>query len=145
MLIDDVKRAGILAVVCSLLSSIAIAGGTLRLGEIDPLLRQRPALRDFLESSLDLYDTVMAAVRLGPQFEHLSGARIGPYLVQGRPKRPRGGKSVEVVLCTDARFLDETGKVAADETKATRVDKKLTAVMLREVGSLPPIPACPEK
>jgi len=29
--------------------------------------------------------------------------------------------------------------------KATRVEEKLTAVMIREVGSLPAVPTCPEK
>src|SRR5882724_12623804 len=91
----------------ALAPSLSIAGGTVGLGEIDPLLRQKPALRDFLTTSLDLNDTVMAAIRFGPQFEHLSGGRMGPYMVEARPKGSKGGSSVELVLCTEARFVDE--------------------------------------
>ncbi len=70
---------------------------------------------------------------------------MGPYMIEARPKGSKGGSPVELVLCTDARFVDETGKVVESEAKATRVEEKLTAVMLREVGSLPAIPTCPEK
>jgi Ran GTPase-activating protein (RanGAP) involved in mRNA processing and transport len=132
-----------------LLVSLAIptasmAGGTVGFGDIDPLLRRRPALRDFLLSSLELQSTVMAAVRLGPHFEHLSGARVGPYLLQGKPKGSKDAEPLEVVLCTHFRFLDADGKVAADETKATRIDEQLTVVMIREAHSKPAVPSCPE-
>jgi hypothetical protein len=139
------RGACIFTLVWVLAPSLSIAGGTVGLGDIDPLLRQKPAVRDFLISSLDLNDTVMAAIRFGPQFEHLSGGRMGPYMIEARPKGSKGGSPVELVLCTDARFVDETGKVVESQMKATRVEEKLTAVMLREVGTLPAIPTCPEK
>ena len=139
------KVACIIGLGWVLAPSLSIAGGTVGLGEIDSLLRQKPALRDFLTSSLDLNDTAMAAVRFGPHFEHLSGGRMGPYLVEARPKGSKGGKPVELVLCTDARFVDEAGEVVANEMKATRVEEKLTVIILREVGSQPAIPECPEK
>ena len=125
--------------------SLSIAGGTVSLGEIDPLLRQQPALREFLTTSLDLNDTVMAAIRFGPQFEHLNGGRMGPYMIEARPKGSKAGRPVELILCTEARFVDEAGRVVESEVKATRVEEKLTAVMIREVGSLPAVPTCPEK
>jgi hypothetical protein len=128
---------------CLVFPSSSTAGGTVGLAEIEPLLRQRPALRDFLTSSLELDNTVMAAVRLGSHFEHLGGARVGPYLLQGKPKGSKKGEPLEVVLCTQSRFLDAAGKVAADETKAARVDEQLTVVMLRETHSVPAIPGCP--
>jgi hypothetical protein len=139
------KAPRIILLACALAPSTCIAGGTVGLSEIDPLLWQRPGLRNFLTSSLDLSDTVMAAVRFGPQFEHLSGARMGPYMIEARPKGSKDGRPVELVLCTDARFLDESGKVVESEINATRVEEKLTAIMVREVGSLPAIPSCPEK
>jgi hypothetical protein len=120
------------------------AGGTVGLHDVDPLLRQRPALRDFLISSLDLESTVMAAVRLGPHFEHLGGARVGPYMLEGRPKGSKGGDPLEIVLCTHVRFLDAAGKVPLDETKATRIDEQLAVVMIRESHSRPAVPSCPE-
>jgi hypothetical protein len=94
---------------------------------------------------LDQNETVMAAVRFGPHFEHLSGSRMGPYIIEARPRGSKDGNPLEIVLCTDARFLDESGHVVQDETSATRVEEHLTAVMLREVGSAPAIPSCPEK
>jgi len=120
------------------------AGGTVGLDEVDRLLRQQPSLRSFLMSSLELESTVMAAVRLGPQFQHLGGARAGPYLIQGRPKGSKDGEPLEVVLCTHVRFLDAEGKVPADETEATRVEERLTVVMLREAHSKAAFPSCPE-
>ena len=135
----------IVTLLLGLAPSLAIAGGTLDLGDIDPLLRQKPALREFLVSSLDLDATVMAAVRFGPEFEHLSGARMGPYVIEARPKGSKGGTPLEVILCTDARFLDDEGKAIESDMKATRVEETLTAVMLRELGSSPAVPTCPQK
>jgi hypothetical protein len=103
-----------------------VAVGTVGLNEIDPLLREKPAIRAFLLSSLDLDDTVMAAVRLGPHFEHLGGVWMGPYMIQGRPKGSKDGVPLEVVLCTDARFLDQSGHAVEDETSAVRVEEHLS-------------------
>jgi hypothetical protein len=91
----------ILSLALVLAPVLCVAGGTVGLNEIDPLLREKPAIRAFLLSSLNLDDTVMAAVRFGPHFEHLGGARMGPYLLQGRPKGPKDGTPLEIVLCTD--------------------------------------------
>ena len=124
--------------------SASRAGGTVGLDEVDRLLRQRPNLRSFLMSSLQLENTVMAAVRLGPHFEHLGGARVGPYLVEGRAKGSKDGEPLEIVLCTHVQFLDAEGKVAAEETEATHVEEQLTVVMLREAHSKPALPSCPE-
>ena len=123
----------------------SIAGGTLGLNEIDGLLRQKPALREFLTSSLDLSDTVMAAVRFGSHFEHLGGGRMGPYMIEARPKATKERIPIQVVLCTDARFLDGSGNVAENEMKAVRVEEKLTAVMLREIDARPAVPEGPGK
>jgi hypothetical protein len=139
------KRACIVIFTWLSAPTFSIAGGTVGLADIDPLLRQKPALREFLASSLDLNDTVMAAIRFGPQFEHLSGGRMGPYMIEAWPKGSKGGSAIELVLCTDARFVDEAGKVVESDIKAARVEEKLTAVMLREIGSLPAVPTCPEK
>ena len=137
------KVRGIILLASVVMPSTCLAGGTIGLGDIDPLLRQKPAVRAFLTSSLDLDNTVMAAVRFGPQFEHLSGGRMGPYMIEARPKGGKGATPLEVVLCTDSRFLDEAGRVVESEEKAVRVEERLTAVMLREIGSRPSVPSCP--
>ena len=63
-------------------------------------------------SSLDMDTTVMAAVRFGSHVKHLGGAHMGPYMIQARPKTPKDASAIEIVLCTDARFFDASGKVA---------------------------------
>jgi hypothetical protein len=68
---------------------------------------------------------------------------MGPYMIEARPKGGKGASPLEVVLCTDSRFLDEAGRVVESEEKAVRVEERLTAVMLREIGSRPSVPSCP--
>ena len=131
------------ALVLVLVPGVCIGGGTVNFAEIDPLLQQKPEIRNFLLSSLDMDSTVMAAVRFGSQLKHLGGTRMGPYMIQARPKAPKDALPVEVVLCTDARFFDASGKETEDETNAVRLEEKLSVVMLRQVNSAPAIPNCP--
>ena len=138
------------AQVCSLIAAgclaaadVAVAGGTISLDELEPLLRQKPEIQAFLMSSLEMDRTAMAAVRLGSHFKALGGTRVGPYLIQARPKTPGNSRVLEVVLCTDARFFDESEKETEDEANAVRLVEKLTVVMLRELDAAPPIPSCP--
>ena len=121
---------------------VCIGGGTINLAEIDSLLRQKPQVRNFLMSSLDMDNTVMAALRFGSHTK-LGGAHMGPYMIRARPKTPKDASALEVVLCTDARFFDAAGKVTEDEINAVRLEEKLTVVMLREGNSAPAIPNCP--
>lgn len=133
----------VIAVACIAIPAVSIGGGTVSLAEIDPLLRQKPLIRAFLISSLDMDATVMAAVRFGSHVKGLGGARMGPYIIQARPKTPKDASPLEVVLCTDARFFDASGKTTQDETSAVRFEEKLNLVMLREFNSAPAIPNCP--
>ena len=132
----------LLLLVCVLVPGVCLGGGTLSLAEIDSLLRQKPSIRNFLMSSLDMDDTVMAAIRFGPHTK-LGGTRMGPYVIQARPKTPKGASPLEVVLCTDARFFDASGRVTEDEINAVRLEEKLTFVILRDLNSVPAIPNCP--
>jgi len=122
---------------------VCAGAGTVSFSEIDPLLAQKPHIRMFLLSTLDMDGTVMAAVRFGSHFKYLGGARMGPYIIQARPKTPKNANPIEVVLCTDARFLDASGKVTQDEANAAHLAETLTVVMLRDVNSSPAIPSCP--
>ncbi len=135
----------LLLVAFALLPGTCLAGGTVRLEEVEPLLRQAPTVRALLMSSLDLDDTVIAAVRFGSHVGRLGGARVGPYTIHGRPKGSNGGSALEIVLCTRARFFDESGKAIESEIDAVRVEERLTAVMLRESKSAPAIPTCPDE
>ncbi len=128
---------------CVLIPSVCAGAGTVGLADIEPLLRQKPQITTFLMSSLDMDATVMAAVRFGAHVKHLGGARMGPYIIQARPKTSKDALPIEVVLCTDARFIDASGRVTEDEMNAVRLEEKLTVVLLREVNSAPAIPNCP--
>jgi Ran GTPase-activating protein (RanGAP) involved in mRNA processing and transport len=123
--------------------AICLGAGTVGLGEVESLLQQKPAIRNFLVSTLDMDPTVMAAVRFGSHIPHLGGARMGPYMVQVRPKSPKDAPPLELVICTDARFFDASGNRTDDEMKAVRLEEKLTVVMLRQINSAPAIPECP--
>ncbi len=103
---------------CVMLPGVCIGGGTVNLAEIDPLLRQKPEVRSFLMSSLDMDSTVMSAVRFGSHVRHLGGAHMGPYMIQARPRIPKDALPIEVVLCTQARFFDGSGKLIQDEMNA---------------------------
>ena len=137
------KRICIAILAWAMAPALSVAGGSVGLADIDPLLRQKPALREFLASSLKLDDTAMAAIRFGPHVKHLGGARMGPYTIQAHPKTSRNAAPIEIVLCTDARFFDSSGQAVQDETNAVRLEEKLTVVMLREINSAPASPNCP--
>lgn len=133
----------IIVLIATLRPDICIGGGTVGFADIDPLLRQKPQVRNFLMSTLDMNSTVLAAVRFGTHVKYLGGARMGPYMIQARPKSSKDAPPLEVILCTDARFFDASGKMTEDEVNAVRLEEKLTVVMLREVNSAPAIPSCP--
>jgi hypothetical protein len=125
------------------LPGVCLAAGTVTLADIDPLLRQRPQLRELLLSSFDMDPTVTAALRFGSHVRYLGGAHAGPYIIRAKPKAPHDAAALEIVICTDTRFFDPSGKATEDEANAARLEETFTAVMLREAGSKPPIPGCP--
>ena len=132
-----------LVVLLAALPGVCVAAGTVTLADIDPLLQQEPLVRSFLMSSFDMDPTVTAALRFGSHVKYLGGAHAGPYIVIARPKAPKDAAPLEIVLCTDTRFFDPSGRPTEDEANAARLEEKLTAVMLRETGSKPAIPSCP--
>jgi hypothetical protein len=119
-----------------------IAGGTLSTSELHPLMEQMPAVRDFLRSSLHLSESAYAEVRLGPEFRNLTGARMGPYMIDA--KTTKDGTPLVVVLCTSVQFLDSKGRKLPDARiiQATSIEEKLTGVMLRQQGDDTAQPPC---
>lgn len=118
--------------VAFIIPGMSFAGGTLSTNELDSLMGQMPAVRDLLRSNLRLSESAYAAVRFGPDFINLSGARMGPYTIDARSTKD--GKPLVVVLCTSARFLDERGRKLPDVriTQAASIEEKLTGVILRQ-------------
>ena len=131
----------LLPVVTGAVAGPCFAGATLGTNELEILLRQQPAVHEALESSIKLSETAYAETRLGPHFAHLGGARVGPYTVRGMLKQSH--KEIELVLCTEADFIDAGGAKLTEAVfeNAVRVEERLTAVVLRERSD--PRPACP--
>jgi hypothetical protein len=132
-----------LALALAIVPGVTLSQGTVKLADLDTLLRQKPQIHAFLTSAYTLDPSATAAVRFGPQFKNLGGARMGPYTIRARPKTPRNAAALEIVLCTEARFFDASGKETSDQFGAARVEERLAAMMLREAGSKPAIPSCP--
>lgn len=111
---------------------LSVAGGTLGTRELDPLMAQMPAVRDFLRSNLRLSESSYAEIRLGADFINLSGARIGPYTIDA--KSTKDDKPLVVVLCTSARFFDSKGQELPETriVQAVSIKEKLAGVLLRE-------------
>lgn len=127
-----VLSAGIFATVAFV--TVATAGGTIGLGEVLPLLRQKPALADLVFSALALRDSGWAAIRIGSQQKHLGGARFGPYTFAARRRGSSGEFDLEAVICTTATFLDRDGR-RTEFDAAWSVKERFDFVVLREAGA----------
>jgi hypothetical protein len=122
----------------ALVSPNCSAGGTVDFAHVDRLLQQRPEIRSILLRTLKMPSGAYAQVRLGSHFEHLGGARLGPYTFDASPKDGKG-PSVQVTLCTTPLLLDGSGNtLSMDQDRyfsATRIRELLNAVVLREAGT----------
>ena len=123
------------AFLAALVPVTCLAGGSVAFGDIDRLLARTPHLKRVIQS-FEPTGSAYAEVRLGPQFKHLGGQRLGPYTFEAHPKGSAGGGIVYVTLCTTYRFADRAGKLLPQgsdkEFDATQVREQVTAVVLRE-------------
>jgi hypothetical protein len=122
------------------------AGASVEFSVVDQLIRQQPAIHDWLSSTLVLPDTAFAEVRFGPHFKHLGGGRMGPYTFVAKPMASRAASGIEVIICTNARFLDKSGKQLPDSNieDAVRLEEKLASVQVRDRRADAGRPVCPE-
>ncbi len=127
-------------------ASPAFAGGSVDFDNVDRLLRQQPAVYQWLASSLVFPGTAYAEVRFGSHFDHLAGGRMGPYSFLSRPKSGTADGDIRVVVCTVATFVDADGKPLPDDKMfaASRVDETLTTVQVQGASlNLPPATCSP--
>jgi len=127
------KFLPIAALVVLLPAAVAYAGGSVDLEQVTDILKQRPELSRYLLATLEFEDAPNANIRLGPQFKHLSGGRMGPYRLMAKPKGQKGKATIEVTVCTDPSLLDAKGKPTDDELEAVSVKEKLLSVIIRDV------------
>lgn len=126
-----------------------LAGGTVELSDLLPLLRRKPQLSGFLFQVYELPASAFAAVRLASYFTHLGGARVGPYVFEARPRDPSAAGTALISLCTEAQFLDGAGDPLPfgvdDEPpiKARAVREELTAIVIREPAAIHRGLGCP--
>lgn len=121
------------------------AGGSVSFEDVERLLRSQPATYKWLSSTLELPDTADAEIRFGNHFKHLGGARMGPYTFRAKQKGVTSAVEIDVTVCAEAEFYDQSGKkiTKAIEQKAVRVEEKLTAILVRDARDDGAAPACP--
>ena len=100
----------------------------------------------WLSSSLVFPGTAFAEVRFGSHFKHLSGERMGPYTFVAKPTAPSAGSEIEIIVCTDVRFLDKSGEHLPGSRieDAVRLEEKLASVQVRDRRDAAGSPVCPE-
>jgi hypothetical protein len=128
-----------------LASGLCSAGGSVEFKVVDQLIRQQPSTYRWLSSTLVFPDTAFAEVRFGPHFKHLSGERMGPYTFVARPMASSAGSEIEIIVCTDAHFIDKSGEHLAESriAEAARLEEKLASVQVRDRRDAAGSPACP--
>ena len=122
------------------------AGGSVAFEDVERLISSQPATHKWLSSTLVLPETADAEIRFGNHFTHLGGARMGPYTFRAKIKGAVAPAEVDVTVCTTAEFYDQSGnKVSKSiEKKATRVEEKLAAILVRDAQDKEPAPDCPK-
>lgn len=135
-----------LAVLCLAAPGLCTAGGSVDFAVVDRLIRQQPAVHAWLSSTLVLPDTAFAEVRFGPHFKHLSGGRMGPYKFRAQSRSAGAGGEIEVIACTEPRFLDNSGRRLPDSEleNAVHVEETLASVQVRDWRADAGSPLCPK-
>lgn len=106
-----------------------LGGGSYPVEWMLPLIRQNPAIHQFVTSSLDL-DAVGWATRIGSRVnEDLGGARLASYSIRAKPKGSTGPWLFLLVVEADAVFLDAESKPVPLE-QGKRIKEKLTGIKL---------------
>ncbi len=109
-----------------------LAGGSFSFKEhLKPLLLQQPELEKYLLQSLDFSDSGFAnriGQNVNPRF---GGRRIGPYILQAKPKGRKGDFIFEVTVETEYIMKDAKGKLTEDISQAYDIQEKLISVEIK--------------
>jgi len=105
-----IARVVVAAAVLVWAAGVASAAGSFRPEiELAPVLDQVPSIRDFVSATLDLAESG-SADRIGIEANRkLGGTRVGPYIIEARPKGSDGPSLFVLVFHTTYRFLDAAG------------------------------------
>ncbi len=123
----------ILGSILVLWCSHAFAGGSVGFDQAARVISQDSKVERFVREVLDVRQDGIA-VRLGPHFKHLGGARVGPYSFEARIK---GSKdyTLEITVCTEIHWIDAAGKDAADTFSASSFKEIFKSLVVRSVGA----------
>lgn len=121
----------------------ALAGGTVEFEEVEKILQQKPDIAKFITSSLEFEGAPLAEVRFGSHYTHLSGGRMGPYMLWAKPKGKPGNSTLEITICIAPTFLDKKGKKSADEFEAVSVSEQFTGIIIQDANETKHQVTCP--
>jgi len=107
------------------------AGGSFSFdNELEPILNQQPAIKDFVLESFDMEKSGWAS-RIGSQVnEKYGGRRIGPYCIKAKPKGSQGKYIFELIFNTEKLYLDKNGE-HTDLAKADIIQEKFKSLELK--------------
>ena len=71
---------------------------------------------------------------------------MGPYTFMAKPMASGSINEIEIIICTNARFLDKSGKQLLESNieDAVRLEEKLASVQVRDKRGDVGRPVCPE-
>ena len=109
----------------------SFAGGSFLIDtELEPILNQKPILKNFILETFDLAESGWAS-RIGQQVnEKFGGRRLGTYSIKAKPKGQEGDYIFELIFHTEHIFLDKGGKVT-DLRNANMIEEKLKSIEIK--------------
>jgi hypothetical protein len=87
------------------------AGGSFRFDtELEPILNQKPELKEFILETFDIAESGWTPNRIGWQVnKKFGGRRLGPYHINAKPKEHKGVYVFELIFHTEHIFIDKNG------------------------------------
>jgi len=119
-----------------LLAAVALAGGSFNLSDIRDLLQQQSKRWEEIRKEYDIEETG-DALRFGRQWEHLGGARCGPYELKARKRGSSGAYTHRITINTQATFYDKQGKKVADSVDDAPFDSYRVEKIVKSIQVLP--------
>lgn len=111
------------------LSLAAKADGSFVLTEIQDLLGQQPALRDFIADHLETTPGGLARRINTGDNPNLAGTRMAPYRLKAKPKGAPGDFDLMLIIEAETHFLNARGE-EVPLSQATRVEERFTGICL---------------
>jgi hypothetical protein len=112
-----------------LLPLTAGADGSFALADIQKLLDQEPALRDFIAGILDTAEGGLAGRINTGDNPALAGTRIAPYRLKAKSKGRIGDFNLILSIEAETRFFNTRGE-EAPLSQAIRVEQRFTSIRL---------------